>query len=102
MISLGSARELAVEAVQRVQERYKRSYDKHSKQVDYHKGEWIFIYFPAVESGHNCKLSHPWHGPVEWKNPDKSLFSNTKSNSGASTVCLSLLISSGVLMKTSQ
>jgi len=73
MISLGSARELAVEAVQRAQERYKRSYDKHSKQVDYHIGDWIFIYFPAVESGRNRKLSHPWHGPyrvVGRKDPD--------------------------------
>jgi len=73
MVSLSSARELAVEAVQRAQERYKRSYDKRSKQVDYHIGDWIFIYFPAVESGRNGKLSHPWHGPyrvVGPKDPD--------------------------------
>ena len=26
-------------------------------------GDWVFIKFPAEETGQNRKLSNPWHGP---------------------------------------
>ena len=26
-------------------------------------GDWVLIYFPAEDSGKQCKLSRPWHGP---------------------------------------
>ena len=73
MLSLSSARELAVESVQKAQKRYKKFYDRDAKQIDYRVGDWIFIRFPADESGKGHKLSHPWHGPyriLARKDPD--------------------------------
>lgn len=63
MMSLSSARALAVEAIMKAQERYKRYYDRSAVQSDYRVGDWVFIRFPAVETGRNRKLSHPWQGP---------------------------------------
>ena len=63
MLSLSSARELAVEALKKSQERYKHFYDRKAVQTNYSIGDWIFIRFPAVETGRNCKLSQPWQGP---------------------------------------
>jgi len=63
MLSLSSARELALDSIKRAQDQYKHYFDLSSKQVDYKVGEWIFIRFPADETGRNRKLSHPWHGP---------------------------------------
>ena len=48
-------------------------YDRKTKQVDYQVGDWVFIKFPAEETGPNQKLSTPWHGPyriVARKDPD--------------------------------
>ena len=73
MLSLSSARELAVQSVQKAQKRYKKFYDRKAEQVDYRVGDWIFIRFPAEESGRGRKLSHPWHGPyriISKRDPD--------------------------------
>ena len=63
MFSLTSARQLAAQSVEKVQQRYKIYYDHHAKSVKYRVGDWIFIRFPAEETGRNRKMSHPWHGP---------------------------------------
>ena len=73
MFSLSSACELAIQSVQKAQKRYKKYYDRDTKQVDYRVGDWIFIRFPAEETGRGRKLSHPWHGPyriASRKDPD--------------------------------
>ena len=73
MLSLSSARELAVEAIKKSQNRYKHQYDRKAVQTDYCVGDWIFIRFPAVERGKNRKLSQPWQGPyriLQRKDPD--------------------------------
>lgn len=73
MLSLSSARELAIQSVQKAQKRYKKLYDRNTKQIDYRVGDWIFIRFPAEETGKGRKLSHPWHGPyriVSRRDPD--------------------------------
>jgi len=70
---LSSARELAIDSIKKAQVQYKHYFDRSSKQVDYRVGEWIFIRFPAEETGRNRKLSHPWHGPyriLSHKDPD--------------------------------
>ena len=63
MLSLSSARQLAVESITKAQKHYKECYDRKAKQVDYQVGDWVFIKFPAEETGRNRKLSNPWHGP---------------------------------------
>lgn len=63
ILSLTSACELAADSIKRAQKQYKDLYDQKAKQVDYQVGEWVFIKFPAEETGPNQKLSNPWHGP---------------------------------------
>jgi len=63
ILSLTSAHKLAAESIKRAQEHYKNLYDWKTKQVDYQVGDWVFIRFPAEETGPNWKLSHPWYGP---------------------------------------
>ena len=63
MMSLSSARALAVETITKAQDRYKHYYERNAVQSDYRVGDWIFIRFPAVETSRNWKLSHPWQGP---------------------------------------
>jgi len=63
MLALSSARSLAVESISKAQDRYKHYYDRNTVQSDFRVGDWIFIQFPAVETGRNRKLSHPWQGP---------------------------------------
>ena len=63
MLSLSSARDLAVEAIRKSRNRYKHQYDRKAVQTNYCVGDWIFIKFPAVEIGKNRKLSQPWQGP---------------------------------------
>ena len=73
MLLLPSARDLAVETVKKSQDCYKHHYDQKAVQTDYHVGDWIFIKFPAVKTGKNCKLSQPWQGPyriLQQSNPD--------------------------------
>ena len=63
MLSLSSAHDLAVKAVKKSQDQYKRLYDRGAIQTDYCVSDWIFIRFPAVKTGRNRKLSLPWQGP---------------------------------------
>ena len=63
MLSLTSARELAAQAIQKAQQRYKKQYDKTADQLTLKKGEWVLIRFPQEETGKQRKLSRPWHGP---------------------------------------
>ena len=65
MISLTSARSLAVQAIQKAQERYKRNYDRKATYTTtpMRVGDWVLVYMPQEESGPNRKLSRPWHGP---------------------------------------
>ena len=61
--SLTSARQLAVQSVEKAQQRNKKYYNRHAKSVECRVGDWIFIRFPAEETGRNRKLSYPWHSP---------------------------------------
>ena len=73
MLALTSARDLAAESIKVAQKHYKDYYDRGAKQVDYRLGDWVFIKFPAEETGQNRKFSNPWHGPyriVARKDPD--------------------------------
>ena len=65
MVSLSSARELAVEYIQKAQEKYKRNYDRRvsTPSSPMKCGDWVLVHFPHEESGPNRKLSRPWHGP---------------------------------------
>ena len=63
MLSLSSARDLAVETIQRSQTRYKEYYDQTTRETIIRVGDWVLVYFPHEETGRNRKLSKPWHGP---------------------------------------
>ena len=62
-ISLPSARELAVETIQEAQKKYKFQYDRKCTKRSFRVGDWVLVKFPQDESGKDCKLSQPWHGP---------------------------------------
>ena len=59
MLSLTSARDLAAQAIQKSQERYKRNYDRRSTYTTtpWRVGDWVMVHMPQR------KLSRPWHGP---------------------------------------
>ena len=63
MLSLSSARQLACENIRKVQQRYKRYYDRKTTPVHLRVGQWVLVRFPQEESGRQRKLSRPWHGP---------------------------------------
>ena len=71
-LSLSSARQLAVESVQRAQKKYKRNYDKTATPAILRTGEWVLVRFPQEEQGKNRKLSRPWHGPYRVTSVTKS------------------------------
>ena len=76
VLSLSTARRLAAESIQAAQAKYKRSYDRHSREIDYQLGDWVLIRFPQEESGRMRKLSRPWHGPyriVDRRDPDVTI-----------------------------
>jgi len=56
MLSLSSTRQLAVESIRKAQKHFKEHYDQKARQVDYQVGDWVFIKFPAQETGRNRKL----------------------------------------------
>ena len=73
VLSLSSARELAVASIREAQRSYKGQYDKGTKITDYKIGDWVFVRFPQEETGRRRKLSRPWYGPfrvVSRKDPN--------------------------------
>ena len=46
VLSLSSARELAVTSIREAQKSYKSQYDKKTNTVDFHLGDWVFVRFP--------------------------------------------------------
>ena len=76
MLSLSSARELAVQAIKKAQGRYKTVYDRKSVLSQLKVGDWVLVKFPQDETGRLRKLSRPWHGPyriVSREDPDVSV-----------------------------
>ena len=65
VLPLTSARNLAAQAIQKAQERYKRNYDQRSTYTTtpFRVGDWVLVHMPQDESGLQRKLSRPWHGP---------------------------------------
>ena len=63
MLSLSSARELALTHIQKAQKHYKKYYDLRANPKTYKLGDWVLVRFPHEESGKLRKLSRPWHGP---------------------------------------
>ena len=63
MLSLSTARSLALKTTREAQRRYKRQYDKTAKTSKFRVGDWVLVYFPQDETGKTRKLSLPWHGP---------------------------------------
>ena len=71
--SLSSARQLAADLIKRAQSRYNGTYDTSSQDTDYWVGDWVLVQFPQEETGKQCTLSRPWHGPyhvVDKRDPD--------------------------------
>ena len=63
ILSLSSARELAVTSIQEAQKSYKAQYDKRARPIEFRLGDWVFVRFPEEETGRKRKLSRPWYGP---------------------------------------
>lgn len=63
VLSLATARELAVGSIRAAQNRYKKQYDKRAKVVEMRVGHWVFVHFPQDETGKQHKTSRPWGGP---------------------------------------
>ena len=63
ILSLSSARELAVFHIRKAQQHYKKYYDLRANPKTFKLGNWVLIRFPHEESGRLRKLSRPWHGP---------------------------------------
>ena len=73
ILSLSSARRLAAEAIRTAQLKYKSSYDRRSRDVNFQMGDWVLVKFPQDETGRLRKLSRPWHGPyrvIDKHDPD--------------------------------
>ena len=75
VLSLLTARSLAMKANREAQQRYKIQYDKTARTSKLRVEEWVLIYFPQDETGNykSQKLSHPWHGPyriISQEDPD--------------------------------
>ena len=96
MVSISSARELAVASIREAQRRYKGQYDKGERVNNYRVGDWVFVKFPAEESGKNRKMSRPWRGPfrvLERRDPNltlRSVFSRRAQHAGAPAEGVSL------------
>ena len=63
VLSLSSARNLAIKTSKEAQRRYKVQYDKTARTSKLRVGDWVLVYFPQDETGKTRKLSQPWHGP---------------------------------------
>ena len=73
VLSLSAAHRLAAEAIRASQTKYKASYDRHSRDMDYQIGDWVLVRFPQDDTGRLRKLSGPWHGPyrvIDKRDPD--------------------------------
>ena len=73
VLSLSTARALAVDSIKQAQRKYKRLYDRRSAPSHLKVGDWVLVRFPQEEIGKMRKLSRPWHGPyriVTHKEPD--------------------------------
>jgi len=71
--TLSSARLDAATNLRNAQQRHKNQHDKNVHDLELKIGDWVLVYFPKEDSGKNCKLSRPWHGPhrvIEKKDPD--------------------------------
>ena len=56
MLSLATARELAVQSIKAAQSRYRKQYDKRAKVVDMRVGDWVFVRFPQDETGNQSRF----------------------------------------------
>ena len=64
---------MAADSIRAAQTRYRRSYDRSSREVNYKVGDWVLVRFPQEETGRMRKLSRPWHRPyrvVDRRDPD--------------------------------
>ena len=59
MVSLSSARNLAMTTIQKAQASYKNHYDQTAKKATFRVGDWVLVFFPSEVSGRNRKLSKP-------------------------------------------
>ena len=65
VLSLSSARELAVSSIRAAELRYKQQYDRKSRPVTFKLGHWVLVRFPQDETCKQRMLSRPWHGPYK-------------------------------------
>ena len=63
MLPLSSAQNLAAKSIHQAQQNYKTQYDRKATHHHYRIGDWVLTRFPHEESGKQCKLSRPCHGP---------------------------------------
>ena len=55
ILSLSTARRMAAESIRAAQARYKKTYDRTSREADYKVGDWVMIRFPQDEtSSYEC------------------------------------------------
>ena len=76
VLSLSSARSLAIKTSKEAQRRYKVQYDKTARTSKLRVGDWALVYFPQDEIGKTRKLSQPWHGPyriISLDDPDVTI-----------------------------
>uniref|UniRef100_A0A1X7UW15 Integrase catalytic domain-containing protein n=1 Tax=Amphimedon queenslandica TaxID=400682 RepID=A0A1X7UW15_AMPQE len=63
ILSLSSARDLAVRSINTVNNENKKRYDQKVVVKELKVGDWVLVRFAHEESGKQRKLSKPWSGP---------------------------------------
>ena len=63
MLTLSSARKLAIQSIKEAQAKHKKAYDRKSTSSTFKVGDWVLVKFSQEESGRMRKRSRPWHGP---------------------------------------
>ena len=63
ILTLASARELALTQIKKSQAKYKKYYDRRSTPISLKQGDLVLVKFPHEETGRYRKLSRPWYGP---------------------------------------
>ena len=56
IVALSNARDLASEAIQAAQQKYKKNYDRKTAVREYRIGDWVLICFPQEETRAKRKL----------------------------------------------
>ena len=61
--TLIKTRELALESIQKAQEKQRRFYDRQSRNPKFQVGDRVMVFMPSETIGKDRKLARPYHGP---------------------------------------